>query len=249
MNQRQLLPIATLALLQLCTVFSLAQASQAEADRPAVRPRRAQASGILTDRLSKKDLEKWKAIERMVFAENEKRQPRYPTLRGLYEWAETSGHAIYIELPSPQRAATCTAGSFTIEQLDATGERHVGVIKLFLANIDAAYVGPKVARENGFIPFDGLRKEARYAEVLGHELAHAAYILTNPERAQIVQELVEETNEMLLTHSRELKSQEIGPEMRQRLSRRDELLKELEEQAESMEEVIWRELYSAAAGR
>lgn len=247
MNSRQLLPTKiTLALLLFLAALSRAQTA---ADGTDVRPRRVLATGILTDRLSNKDLQRWKVIERMIFAEDSKGQPLHPTLRGLYEWAATSGHAIYIELPPPQRAATCTAGSFTIEHFDPRGERHVAVIRLYLNNIDSAYVGPKVARESGFIPFDGLRREARYAEVLGHELAHTAHILTSFERAQLVQELVENTNELLLTQSRTLATEEIGLEILQRLNRRDLLLRELEEQAAAMEEAVWRELSASQRER
>lgn len=242
---RQLLPgITTLALLQLVIMTSAAQLSTAYADGSSERPRRVSATGLLTDRLSKKELQRWQAIEQIILAEDKDGQPLYPTLRGLYEWAETSGHAIYVELPSPQKVVNGTAGSFSIEKLDPRGERHIAVIKLYLNNIDAAYIGSKVARENGFIPLNGLRKEARYAEVLGHELAHMAYILTNPARAKLVQELVENTNELLLNRTRQTVSAPLGLEMLRLLDQRDALLKELEAQAEAMEEIVWRELYS-----
>lgn len=243
---RQLLPVTTLALLTVTTPYAQDSCSAAETS---TRPRRVQATGILTDRLSKRNLQKWQAIERIVMATDAQGQPLHPTLRGLYEWAETSGHAIYVEMPSPQRAATCTAGSFMLEHFDPRGERHVGVLKLYLNNIDSAYVGTKVARENGFVPFDGLKREWRYAEVLGHELAHAAYILTNRSRAALVEELVENTNEMLLTQARSTLLRPLGQELWQRLTQRDELLKELEDQAESMEEAVWRELSAAQRER
>jgi hypothetical protein len=254
MQFRQLLPkllptTAKLALLTAIMSSALAKPSPNGAEHAAARPRRVQPVGILTDRLSAKDLRKWQAIERLALASDWRGQPRHPTLRGLYEWAATSGHAVYIEFPPPQRAATCTAGSFTIERLDPLGKRHVGVIRLYLNNIDAAYVGKKVARAGGFVPFHGLGKVARYAEVLGHELAHTAHILSDPERAALVREVVEETNELLLDHSRRAPRASIGLEMQRRLTLRDMLLEELEKQAEAMEEAVWRELVSGQRER
>ncbi|HYE75176.1 MAG TPA: hypothetical protein VEF04_17675 [Blastocatellia bacterium] len=242
---RQLLPrITTLALLQFVIAASAVLVSATYAEDTAGRPRRVQSTGILTDRLSKKDLQRWRVIEQIVLSQDKDGQPLYPTLRGLYEWAETSGHAIYIELPSDQRVVSSTAGNFSVEKFDPSGERHIGVVRLYLSNIDAAYVGSKAARENGFIPLQGLRKEARYAEVLGHELAHMAYILSNLERTKLVRELVENTNELLLNKSRQPVFVPLGLEMLSLLDRRDALLKELETQAEAMEEIVWRELYN-----
>src|SRR5262249_62198083 len=110
--------------------------------------------------------------------------------------------------------------------------------------IDQAHIGPSSARDNGFIPFQGLSKKERYVEVLGHELAHAVHILTDMERARKVEEMVEKTNEILLSQRPNRKVNSLAPELNRRLSRRDALLKDLEEQAEGMEYVIWRELIS-----
>src|SRR5207253_8207776 len=138
------------------------------------------------------------------------------------------------------RVSTCTAGSFGIEKLDSQGKRHEAVIRLYLSNIDQAYVGANAARVGNFIPFERLSKEERYAEVLGHELAHAAFILSNQERAEMVEEMVEQTNELLLSSAHRA-GEPLPAEMRQRLLKRDSVLKDLEEQAETMEAAVWRE--------
>jgi|GEM_PF-942387 len=213
------------------------------------RPRRATLSGIVTDRLSAKGLQRWKAIEQLIFAEDANGQLLHPTLKALWEWAETSGHIIYIEIPNQGRISTCTAGSFSLERFDPQGKKHVAVVRLHLSNIDQAYIGPSTARADGFIPFEALTREERYAEVLGHELAHAVYILTNQARARMVEEFVEQTNEILLSGQARHGIEPIGQEMRQRLIRRDTLLKELEAQAETMEIVVWRELVMGQALR
>src|SRR5262249_21679268 len=163
-------------------------------------------------------------------------------IRGMWEWLETSGHTIYIEIIRTSRNSTCTAGNFSIEQYDPKGEHHISVIRINLSNIDLAYVGASAARENGFIPFDGLRKEERYVEVLGHEMAHAVDILTSPESAKSVEFMIERTNEQLLSTHPRRKGDFITPELKKKLSRRDILLQELEKRAESMEHVVWKEL-------
>ena len=208
-----------------------------------------EAAGIVTSKLSQKDLLRWEMIERIVFAEDPDHQPLHPTLRGMWEWIEASGHTVYIEIVRASRASTGTAGNFSIERHDPKGEHHTGVIKLNLANIDMAYVGPGAARENGFIPFEGLSKEERYAEVLAHELAHAVDILTAPDRARSVEFTIEETNEMLLRSRARRKGETISSDLRGRLSRRDALLQDLEKRAEHMEYVVWKELTRAKALR
>ncbi len=203
------------------------------------------ACGLSIERLAPRERQRWEAIKRLALAEDSQGHPLHPTLRGLWEWVETSGYLVYVEIIDHNRASTCTAGSFSIERFDPKGERHVAVIKLYPRNIDRAYVGPRVARADGFIPFDRLSKEERYAEVLGHELAHAAWILGDQTKARMAEEVIKQTNELLLSrqarHKRELADQE----MQQRLLQRDSFLKELEDQAEAMEAIIWQELLAS----
>jgi hypothetical protein len=212
-------------------------------------PGRADFSGLITSRLSIKELEHWKEIERTVFAEDADRRPLHPTLLNLWKRVENSGHAVFIEIVSSTRTSTCTAGSFVIERFDPKGDKHIAAIRLNLSNIDRAAVGPGSARENGFIPFQGLSKKERYVEVLGHELAHAVDILTDLQRAGKVEEMVEKTNEILLSWRQNPIGNSLGPEINRRLSRRDELLKDLEEQAEEMEYIVWQELVAGKQKR
>lgn len=201
----------------------------------------ASATNIITDRLTAKDLRRWEVIKRIVFAEDIEGQPLHPTLRGLWEKLERSGHTIYIEMRGMGRAISNTAGVFHIERLDPEGVKHVAIIRLYPETIDRAYVGPTAGAE-GFAPFQGLSKEERYAEVLGHEMAHALHILSDPARARMVKEVVQETNELFLSYGRQYGYANIGPEMQRRLNVRDALLKELEEPAEAAERLVWREI-------
>jgi hypothetical protein len=230
--------LASALLVLLSSTPSLAQIT------PACQEERI-ASGLNIERLAPRQRQHWEAIKHLALAEDSQGHPLHPTLRGLWEWIETSGHLVYVEIVDNNQASTCTAGSFGIERLDPTGERHVAVIKLYLRNIDRAYVGPHVARANGFIPFDRLSKEERYAEVLGHELAHAAWILGDQTKARMVEEVIKQTNELLLSRQARRKGVLVDQEMQQRLLQRDRLLKELEEQAETMEAIIWQEILAS----
>jgi hypothetical protein len=208
----------------------------------------AAATNIITDRLTAKDLRRWEAIKRIVFAEDIEGQPLHPTLLGLWEKLERSGHTIYIEMRGMGRAISNTAGVFHIERLDSEGLRHVAIIRLYPETIDRAFIGP-TAGADGFIPFQGLSREERYAEVLGHEMAHAVHILSDPARARMVKEVVQETNELFLSYGRKYGYANIGPEMQRRLSLRDALLKELEEPAEAAEKLVWREILWSSEAR
>jgi hypothetical protein len=212
-------------------------------------PRQTDISGLIMSRLSAKELDLWREMERIVFAEGADGRPLHPTLRGLWEWVETSDHAVFIQIARSSRTTSTTAGSFAIERFDPKGEKHIAAIRLNLSSIDRAYVGPITARDNGFIPFEGLSKKERYVEVLGHELAHAVHILSDLERARKVEEMVEETNEILLSQRRNRRVNLLAPEMNRRLSRRDALLKDLEEKAEEMEYVVWQELIASKGVR
>lgn len=234
------------ALLSTIVWLAFFTSSQEGARAQDTRPRR--VTGILTDRLAPNELRRWAAIERLALARDSNEQPVYPMLYELWNWVEASGHAVYIELPTIKNARNCTAGSFSIEQVDTEGKRHVGAIRLYLNTIDQAMVGPEVARSDGYIPLAGLGKEERYVEVLGHELAHAVYILSDAERTQKVEDWVEQTNELLLSPAVK-RAQPLSPWMQQRLLQRDLLLEELEAQAEKVEAVIWSELKRNSSGR
>jgi hypothetical protein len=246
MLRRLLLTVAHFLLLALLVYQINGQETQSQKLEGA--PRQTDSSGLIMSRLSAKELDLWKEMERIVFAEGADRRPLHPMLRGLWEWVETSGHAVFIQIACSSRTSS-TAGSFAIERFDPKGEKHIAAIRLNLPSIDRAYIGPSSARDNGFIPFQGLSKKERYVEVLGHELAHAVYILSDLERARKVEEMVEKTNEILLSQRPNRRVNLLAPEMNRRLSRRDALLKDLEEQAEEMEYAVWRELIASKGVR
>ncbi len=199
-------------------------------------------TGLLTARLAQKDVERWRSLTRIVLAEGKNGASLYPVLRAQWEWADNSGHVIFVEFADSGSTPTSIAGSINFEKFDPTGKHHILVLKLNLANIDQAVISPRVARPSGFIPFLELSKEERYVEVLGHELAHIKYVATSLLRAYLVNELIQATNDRLLGQPRQKTPTPLAQEMRERLSQRDLLLHELERQAEEIEEIIWQEL-------
>jgi hypothetical protein len=206
-------------------------------------------TGLRIERLTPKEQVRWNNIESLVFAQSNDGQWLHQTLINLWQWIETSGHVVYIELNRSDNVLTSTAGQFRIERLDPRGDRHVGVITLNLSNIDAAYTGADAMRSIGFIPFDKLKHDERYAEVLGHEMAHAADILTSLDRVAKVEEFVQKTNELLMHHRSLKPTEQITRDLMNRLDRRDELLKNLEAAADRTEAVVWRELVASKAIR
>ena len=229
-----------------CLLTAFAAASHL-APAAAADPAPAMRTGIVLDRLSQKELRQWRSIERLVHTSRPDGTLPSTTLHGLWEWATQGGNAIYIELSAPDCAAMGTAGRFLIERVDPRAARHVGVILLCLANIDRvpARGGERLA--NGLVRFAGLGKTERYAVILGHELAHAAYDFASPERARMIEERVEAVNVQFVTHRAEHGSAPLDPALQQRLQERDVLLEELEAHADSIELLISRELAKRGA--
>ena len=225
------------------TAFNFS-AAQAQAERPC----RTRGGGILTERLSAKQLELWRKIERIVLAVDAEGRFLHPVLHALWECVEASGHTIYLQIS--ENAVSSSAGVFRLEKFDPTGQRHIAVIELRPRAIDQAVIGPYARRPDGLIPFEGLVREERYAEVLGHELAHAADTLLDLELARQVEELIEQTNELLLSPRRRRDITFFaGAEMDQRIKNRDCLLQRLESYAETMETQVWRELRASQRAR
>jgi hypothetical protein len=88
---------------------------------------------------------------------------------------------------SRSKVAAGVVGVFRVERVDPAGLTHVVVIRLCPWNIERARARPAPDATHTFVRFEGLTEVERYAEVLAHELAHAEYVLDNPERlAQVV---------------------------------------------------------------
>jgi hypothetical protein len=186
------------------------------------------ASGIVLDRLTARQLRVWESIMKIVVARDCDGKPLHPMLYSLYHQAQASDREIRIEL-STQRATLSAVGICRIEPHTETTRTEVVLIRLNLVMIDRAISSGASRRDDGFIPFAGLSKKERYAEVLGHELAHVIGLISNSEYRGLYLE------RQALAETR---SQDV-----QVISR---LTRLIETPAEEAEMEIWREL---TAGR
>jgi hypothetical protein len=200
------------------------------------------ASGIRTDRLSPKQLRVWAAIERIVFAKDRSGRFIHPKLRSLWQQAETSGHVIHVEMPGPRDDLDGRAGRFVIERFDPDGKSHTAVIRLCLPVIDGAVTDRIFRRTDGFIPFKGLGKEERYAEVLAHELAHAVWFLSDLRHARLMGDLDSEVDEFYNRRRHVAHGAAWDEQMERHLDRIESLTTEIERPAETAEKEIWQEL-------
>jgi hypothetical protein len=116
---------------------------------------------------------------------------------------------------------------------------------LNLRTIDAASTGPASRRASGFTPFEGLDRHQRYAEVLGHELAHAVESLADVARARHAVRLKGEVEERFQL-VREAWARSSTTEASEHAREIDRLIRLSEEPAEAVERTVWRELRAAS---
>ena len=141
---------------------------------------RAQAE-IRTDGLRDRKLETWNAIVAVVEATGTDGRLLHPTLHRLYSEIASSPHAVRIVIPETT-GSSAIAGRFWLESVGTDG-RHEASITLNLRMID------RVERDSSnakLVTFEGLDRTKRYAQVLGHELAHAAWTFAHAERVRLV---------------------------------------------------------------
>jgi hypothetical protein len=184
----------------------------------------AQVSGIVLDRLSRQQLKAWKSITEVVLATDRGGRPMYPLLYDLYRRVDSSGHVIQMEI-STQRATLCAAGLCRIEFHPERPQPEVILIRLNLGMIDRAIASEISRRKDGFVPLAGLSRRERYAEVLGHELAHVAELLTNSDYRNIY-----------------LERQALADNRSQDVRVVQQLTSLIEGPAEAAEVMVWREL-------
>jgi len=204
--------------------------------------------GIRTDRLSEKALARWRSIVGIVMAEDAGGRPLHPSLRRLWDTVDAGDCAVFVELPDPKSRRPYILGRFAITKIDSDGRARECVLVMNLPAIDRAASGPGAARKDGFIPFAGLGKRERYAEVLGHELAHAAWSFAAAERTRLTMTLpgeVTRASRQVLAAQTEGASPEIVGHAREleRLSR------EVEDPAEAAEAVVWAEIVAGQRAR
>ena len=203
---------------------------------------------LRTDRLSSKQLKAWNKIVEVVMADDRAGQPLHPTLRRLWDAVDSSGHLVYIEMPDRKGPSSYIAGRFAVTKVDPEGKAHEAILILNLRAIDKVSTDSAAARASGFIPFKGLGKKERYAELLGHELAHAVWHLADTERARLAKRLQPETERrmhIVLSGG----GGGSGDLIQEEVVELDRLGRELEGPAEAAEMAIWKELQARRRAR
>jgi hypothetical protein len=199
-------------------------------------------SGYITDRLTGGQLRLWQSIAGIVLAEDPSGWALHPKLRRLWRETESSGCRLFVEMADTHPRVASRAGEFRIEAMDPDGRIQSGVIRLYLGTIDRARLRASSNAEEGFDLFRNLGKEERYAVVLGHELAHACAALRDPAYAGSILEIWRETESYYrMTGGRPASA----PHEQDRvacLKRIAALSNELEQAAEVIDPLLWREL-------
>ena len=199
-------------------------------------------SGIRADRLSEQELSTWRSIRDTVFARDASGGFKHRALHALWKQVEDSGHIIYIEFRKPPFRWASAVGDFHIEKYSSAGGGHTAVIRLYPSVIDQVKANSRMREAVGFVPFLGLRKTECYAEVLGHELAHAVWILAHPDLAKLCEMPADADEKAAYCKGQGCRDHRAHMEMRERLIRLESLMGALEVRARATESMIWREL-------
>jgi hypothetical protein len=199
-------------------------------------------AAIRIDRLSSKQVRLWNSIREVVFAKDGAGRLLHPRLEERWQSVEASGHLIFIEMVERSKGSSSKAGEMILERIDPGGGQHIISIRLFLPAINHAFAARR--RPGGAAPFQplaGLSREARYAEVLGHELAHVERAVADPDYRRLYIELDRELNSYS-ARRRIRKGWYLDPEEQETLGRIEILVDEIERPVLAAEAEIWHEL-------
>jgi hypothetical protein len=194
---------------------------------------------IRTDRLAGGRLKAWREITAVVHALDAEGRPLHPTLHRLWREVDSSRHVLQVELPR-RSGSSAIAGRFRIESLAPDGRLEATLI-LNLRAIDAVLTGSPDAQ---LVPFEAAGKAERRAQVLGHELAHAAWAFAAEDRARLA--LATQTRAEGLA----LMARTVGtasPGFGAAVDASERMIRLLEEPALAAESVIARELVAGRA--
>lgn len=206
-------------------------------------------TGIRTDRLSARQLKIWRSIENIVKAHDGEARPLHPSLYGLWQKIATGKHVVYIEIFIPTNISTYPAGRFKVEKCDPDGQKCTAALRLCPSVIAGAAPTNDGRLTDEFILFKGLGEVERYAEVLGHELAHAVCTFEDPYYAGILKELQRQGREFFIFLGQKGKGKLHEQEKHERIARLGSPANEIERQAEVAEVEIWRELREGQSAR
>ena len=192
------------------------------------------AAEIRTDGLSGRRLKTWTAIVAVVEAAGPDGQPLHPTLHRLYREIASSPHVVRVVIPDTT-GSSAIAGRLRLESV-GKGGRHEASRTLNLRTIDRVLTGTPDAQ---LVGFERLGRTKRYAQVLGHELAHAAWTLADPERVRLVAEVQARSHEL----ARRARTEGVAAEgFSAAVAENERLVRRLEEPALAAEAAITGEL-------
>jgi len=210
----------------------------------------ANGTGIRTDRLNAGHRKIWQGVERILAEMDRDGQPIHPRLHSLWQWAQQSRHAIFVEMVDHEDALHCSAGEFTIENSDQEPQNWTAVIRLNLSIIRDASAKEWIDGSSRFTSLLGTGRNARCAAFFGHELVHASLILQDPAYARLYHDFKEETAAYYAARG-SMTAKEYGnhPEMRRLMSRLQSLMDQLEAPVNAVEVELWRGLIPGLAKR
>jgi len=202
----------------------------------------ARPGGFQTERLSPKQARLWNAVRGIALAESRNGGPLYPTLNGLWRAVEQSRHLVFIELITDKARASNMAAETAFEEFDPAGRMHSVCVRLFIPTIDRAYAEEQAPRDGlEFVPFTGLSRKARYAKVLGHELAHIERMFRDPYYLRLLRRICREQSAIAAAVRGEDDGSSL-PALQERSARVWLLVLESEKPALAAEREIYREL-------
>jgi hypothetical protein len=189
---------------------------------------------IRTDGLSGRHLKTWKAIVAVIEAVWPDGQPVHPTLHRLYRELESCVHTVRILIPDT-KGSSAIAGRFRFDTLGTDG-RHETSILLNVRTIDRVLTGSPEAQ---LVTFEKLGRTERQAQVLGHEMAHAAWTLRDAENTRLVVEVQRRS----LALARRAQTEGVAGEgFAEAVQENERLVRSLEEPALAAEAAIHEEL-------
>jgi hypothetical protein len=189
---------------------------------------------IRTDRLSRRELKAWREIAAVALATDDRGRPLHPTLHRLWRDVEASRHVVHVELRRPS-GSSAIAGRFRIEALGPDGLLEATLV-LNLKVVDRVLIGSPDAQ---VVPFQAKSRVLRRAQVLGHELAHAAWAFAAPEQARLALD-VQAHAERLAVLARTVGTS--APGFGEQVGASERLIRLLEEPALAAEKAIAAEL-------
>ncbi len=200
------------------------------------------SSAFRTDRLSPRQMRLWNSIRKIALETDHTGRAMHPVLYGLWCSVEQSGHRVFVELITDPNRLSNIAGDTVVEEFDPTRRGHSIRIRLFISTIARAYAGEQAPVDGiAFVPFSRLRREKRYAKVLGHELAHVDRMLRDPEYMRLVQKINAEQLAIAAAVGENHRPLSNG-DFSERWNRIWPLVLEVEKPALAMEAQIYREL-------